>query len=230
MTGIHPGSKETHDYIAKWIAPDFFYSVNDVWHRFGMLGVFGDYVISSLPLGDIAEIGVGESSIYLTHLARKYNRRSYHCDVAPGKILNPLTVAGYLTERAINIEMNSGCFLEEKKGIFYCGPSDDFFKDVKISPLAIAFIDGDHVYEQAKKDFFNFLPLMLDNGFIFLHDTYPPDEDHLSEHRCGGVYKLRQELEKDPRFDCMTLTRGCAMGVGLTIVRVKPLERAFYND
>ena len=62
----------------------------------------------------------------------------------------------------------------------------------------------------------------MDNGYIILHDTYPPSEEYINENRCGTVYRLRQEIESDPRFDSITLPQGCAINVGLTIVRVKP--------
>ena len=228
-SGAHKESQETKDFIADWITPDFFFSKKDVWHRFGMLGVFGDFVLSCTP-GDIAEIGVGESSIYLTHLARKWSRKTYHCDIAPGKIINPSTVDGYLTPKALNLELKSDQAYQDDRYCFFTGASDRFFTDVKISPLALVFIDGDHRYEQVEKDFFNFVPYVVDNGYILLHDTYPPNEEYLSESRCGTVYALRQEIERDGRFDCITLPRGCAIGVGLTIVRKKPKERPFYNE
>jgi hypothetical protein len=209
----HKGSQETYEYISKWISPNFFFSTNDVWHRMGILGVFGDYVLSCTQ-GDILEIGVGESSIYLSHLAKKYNRKIYHCDIAPDKILNPLTVDGYLNK---------------EQGVFFTIPSDDMFKE-KLSPIALGFIDGDHNYEQVKKDFYNLLPLLVDDGYIFLHDTYPPSEDYVNENRCGTVYKLRQEIEKDNSLDCITLPRGTAMSVGITIVRKKPINRPYYNE
>lgn len=210
----HKGSRETYDYIANWIAPDFFFSKKDGWHRFGILGVLGDYILSCTQ-GDVLEIGVGESSIYLGKVAKKYGRKIFHCDVAAGKIDNPLTIPGYL---------------EEGIATFFRGASDDMFKQLTIGPLAIAFIDGDHNYEQVKKDFDNVLPLVVDNGFIFLHDTYPPSEDYVDENRCGTVYKLRILLEQHPHLDCFTFARGCAMGVGLTIVRKQPLDRPYYNE
>lgn len=210
----HKGSRETYDYIAQWIAPDFFFSKNDVWHRFGMLGVFGDFILSCTQ-GDILEIGVGESSIYLAKVAKKYGRKIIHCDVSPSKIDNPLTIPGYL---------------DPEIGTFFRGSSDDLFKQNFLRPLALAFIDGDHNYEQVKKDFWNAVEWMVDDGYIILHDTYPPDESSVDENRCGTVYKLRKEIENDDWFDCITLPRGCAMGVGLTIVRKKPLNRPYYNE
>ena len=226
----HRESLETKEYIAKWAAKNFFFSLNDEWGRMGMLGVFGDYVLSSLP-GNILEIGCGESSIYLSSLALKYRRHSYHCDIAPSKILNPLTVPGYIYPQAyFPPEGQAPKCLEFSDTTLFMGPSDEFFRDIRFLPIALAFIDGDHIYEQVKKDFENTVKLVQDNGFILLHDTYPPSEEYLDENRCGTVYRLRQEIEKDPRFDCMTLVRGTAIDVGLTIVRKKPLNLPEYQQ
>jgi len=225
---LHRESQETRDFIADWIAPDFFYSKKDVWHRFGFLGVFTDYVLSCMP-GNVAEIGVGESSIYLSHVARKYGRKIFHCDVARGKIVNPLTVDGYLTKEAVFPHPNDQLILKDNS-LFFIGTSDDFFNSVDMEPLALTFIDGDHLYPQVKKDFWNAVYLTVSDGYILLHDTYPPSEDYVREERCGSVFMLRQEIERDARFDCLTLTRGTAIGVGLTIVRVKPKERVYYQS
>jgi hypothetical protein len=57
------------------------------------------------------------------------------------------------------------------------------------------------------------------NGFIFLHDTYPPDKSWTIPSKCGTVYKLRQELETWVGvFEVFTFTRS-AFDVGLTIVK-----------
>jgi hypothetical protein len=169
----------------------------------GMLGVFGDFVLNSTH-GDIIEIGVGESSIYLSALARKYNRHMYYCDIEWGKIENPLTIPGYLAP---------------ERGTFFKCSSDQMFEQGGITPIALGFIDGWHSYEQAKKDFYNIKKYLVKDGYILLHDTYPPDESFLDVNRCGDVYKFRLELESDGGFDCLTLPNGAAMNVGLTIVR-----------
>lgn len=224
----HRGSKETHEYIADWIAPNFFFSIRDVWHRMGILGVFGDYVLSCTQ-GCIVEIGCGESSIYLSHLARKYSRKIYHCDIAPDKIINPLTIAGYMTEHALDMAHSMGQ-LEQRNSLFFIGSSDDLFKNANPTNIALSFIDGDHNYDQAKKDFDNLFERTVDNGYICLHDTYPPDPSYLPDNRCGDVYRLRQELEKNPRINTITLPRGTAMGVGFTICRKKPAKLEYYNE
>ena len=196
-----------------------------------MVGIFGDYVLSCLH-GDIVEIGAGESSIYLTFIAKKYGRRIYHCDIEYGKIINPMSISGYLSDDIEFLDDNPKIqeYEPSKRAFATRMASDDFFRKVKLTPIAFAFIDGDHNYPQVKRDFDNLVPHMVENGFILLHDTYPPTEEYLADNCCGTVYQLRQEVEKDPRFDCITLVRGTAMGVGLTIVRIRPQTEPYYKS
>jgi len=211
MNKEHPGSRDMYDFISKWETCSLVVSANLKWDRFGILGIMGDYVLR-YTMGDIVEIGIGESTIFLTRLAEKHVRKVYHCDICTGDIINMQTIDGIFN----------------KNNLIYPNPSDDFFKEVGFSPIALGFIDGDHNYEQVKRDFNNLLPLMVDDGFIFLHDTYPPDDEYLSEHRCGNVYKLRQELEQRRDLDCFTFSHG-AMDVGFTMIRKLPKEQPSYR-
>jgi hypothetical protein len=60
--------------------------------------------------------------------------------------------------------------------------SDDFFARDALrpflggEPLALAFIDGDHVFEQALKDFINIERYCGPRSVVLLHDTMPLDE------------------------------------------------------
>ena len=216
------------EYISQWISPDFLFTVEGFRH-WGCLGWFGEYVLFSVS-GDIVEIGIGESSIYLTALAKKYKRRIYHCDIREGWIPHHLQVKGYFLEDNCIVKADSISY-PNKSATLFIGSSDDFFKKIKFTPIALAFIDGDHNYNQVKKDFYNVLPYVVDDGFILLHDTYPLNDEYAKESMCGTVYKLRQELEKDyEHFDCLTLTRGTAYGLGLTIVRKKSKDRIWYKQ
>lgn len=233
MNQVHKESQETYDFIADWIDPNFFFSKKDVWHRFGMLGVFGDFVLSCTP-GNIAEIGVGESSIYLSHLARKYFRMFFSCDISPSKIVNPLTVDGYLVTTGVNRDLshNNPSYAQGMTRLFV-GPSDAMWDHFPIerNSLALTFIDGDHLYDQVAEDFRVAVSRTVDNGYILLHDTHPPSEEYLGESRCGTVYQLRQEIERmRDLFDCITLPKGCAIDVGLTIVRKKPSSAPHYQQ
>ena len=207
----HPGSRDMFDFIAQWEPCNVVISTNLKWDRFGILSILGDYVLLHVK-GDILEIGVGESSILLTKLAKKFGRKVYHCDISPGEITNCASIPGIFDDN----------------GVVKALASDDFFKEVDFTPIALGFIDGDHIYEQVKKDFDNLLPLMTDNGFIFLHDTYPPDEDYINEWKCGTVYKLRQELEHRNDIDVFTFPYG-AMEVGFTMCRKLPRDLPYYR-
>lgn len=229
MPDVHKGSLETYKLIADaYIHSQFPYSLTDVWHRMGFLGPFGHYVLSSME-GHILEIGAGESSVYLAQLARIFGRKIIHCDLQGSVLLNALTVKGYFCEDTAVLTCGQKPFDTEHKSLLYIGPSDNLFQDILLPPLALAFIDGDHSYEQVKKDFYNVLPYVVDNGFILLHDTYPRNEEWTTATTCGTVYKLRQELEMDTTLDCITLVRGTAMDFGLTIVRKKPKNLPYYR-
>jgi hypothetical protein len=226
----HPGSRETYEYISDWIAPNFFYSKKDVWHRFGMLGVFADYVLSCTQ-GDILEIGTGESSIYLSAVAKKYQRRFITCDASPSKIVNPLTIPGYIAGETVQyLEANDPVPASLGMTVAYAGTSDSLFERVALPPLALAFIDGDHLYQQAKRDFTNLWPLVVEDGYLCLHDTYPANEGETSEHRSGEVWRLRKELEVSDRMDVLTLPRGTAMNAGLTMVRKRRAVSPEFQD
>lgn len=229
--GRHPGSQETYDFIAQWATPLLPFSIKDGWGRFGMLGVLGDMILQSLQGTHIVEIGTGESSIYLSQLARKHNRKMFYCDVAPGKITNPLTIKGYLLEDTIKI---SGKPQPESyahhQGVAYIGTSDDMFDSLKIPTIGLAFIDGEHHYDYVKRDFENCFKLLSDDGYIFLHDTYPYNEELVLGDYCADSYKMRQELENDERVDCFTFTKLVACNVGFCMVRKKPKNRPYYQQ
>jgi hypothetical protein len=199
----HPGSRELYDAVANWHPGPLFFSKRFGWDRWGLFGILADYVLNYTP-GCIIEVGCCETSLFLSALADKYNRRVYHCDIQSSVIENCKTVPGYFSPT------RSSTFIMS---------SDEFFKTLKLEePAALVFIDGDHVYEQVRKDFINALTVLHPNGFIFLHDTAPPDQEWIGETRCGTVYKLRRELEKDRDFNVFTFPH-TAWGVGLSMIR-----------
>lgn len=208
----HPPSKEGYEGVSQWVAPDFFFSKRLGWQNLGIIGPLADFQLTYIQ-GDMLEIGCGTSSIFMTALAKKFNRKIYYCDIESCKILNPMSVPGHMDEN----------------GTFFLGPSDEMFATNTLTPLAFTFIDGDHSYVQAKKDFWNAYKLTVDDGWLLLHDTYPPDENYTSLSLCGDVYKLRQELEKDDRLDVFTF-RGAGSYVACTLVRKKPLNRPYYQQ
>lgn len=224
-TAPHPGSLDTFEALANG---------REGLERFRILHDFGQYVLNGVQ-GDILEIGVGESSFFLSRLGERFKRRIFHCDISPSKIVNPMTVPGYLSaaEDITYIEerdLPAEPFVHGKRVLGFAGSSDALFKRVSITPIAFAFIDGDHRYDQAKKDFWNIWDVLVEDGVIALHDTHPPSEEWIDENRCGDVYRLRQDLKTEyHRMEQITLTRGCAIGVGITFIRKKKKDMKFFE-
>lgn len=78
--------------------------------------------------------------------------------------------------------------------------SFNVIKDWK-QDIDVIFIDGDHRYEEVKKDFIDWLPFVKKDGFILFHDSCRPD--NLShdgyDHGWPGPSKLVRELKSDSR-------------------------------
>lgn len=172
------------------------------WDRWGLLSCLSDCILNYTK-GDLLEIGCGESSIYFSKLAEKYDRICYHVEFSKSGVENMRNTKGYFG----------------KNSVVYNCKSDEFFEMERPTPLALAFIDGDHDYEQVAKDYFNVLPYVeIAGGFIFLHDTLPPDKSWMVPEKCGTVYKLREELEDYMTGSIFTFPFS-AFGVGLTMVK-----------
>jgi hypothetical protein len=176
------------------------------WERWGLLSVLSDYVLYYTE-GDILEIGCGESSIILSKLAEKYNRICYHCEFSKSGVQNMKNTKGYFGKNSKVFNMKSDEFFSSLKNA-----------DIGYTKLALAFIDGDHSYSQVQKDFYNTFEYVVKDGYIFLHDTYPPNESWTSLNRCGTVYKLREDLEKRSDIEIFTFTKS-AFDVGLTMLQ-----------
>ena len=207
--------KETFDLISQWVDPKFFFSKTHGWHNMAIVGLLGDYALNFIA-GDILEIGVGESSIYMTALAKKYNRRIYYCDSNNDKVTD-IKEAGYFSDN----------------GKIYSCSSKDMFAKNELTPLAFTFIDGYHGYEAIKEEFWNVEKLTVPNGHILMHDTFPPLDDPMP---CDEAYKFRQEIEQDKRFDCFTFTgnpdnhKVPCYYIASTLIRKKPLNRPYYQE
>jgi hypothetical protein len=176
------------------------------WERWGLLSVLSDYVLYYTQ-GDILEIGCGESSIHLSKLAEKYNRKCYHVEYSKSGVENMKNTKGYFGKNSQVFNMKSDEFFSALRNA-----------DIGYPKLALVFIDGDHEYEAVYNDFWNVFPYVNSDGYIFLHDTNPPDESWTVPEKCGGVYKLREELEEFDYLDVFTFVKS-AFDVGLTMIR-----------
>ncbi len=178
------------------------------WDRWGLLSVLSDYVLN-YNKGAIIEIGCGESSIILSKLAEKYKVWCYHIEFSKSGVENMKNTKGYFGKYSLIFNMKSDEFFEKHRKID------------PLPPIALAFIDGDHEYEQVERDFDNVWEKVIPGGYVFLHDTLPADDSWKVPEKCGGVYRLRQDLEGFtdlPGYNIFTFDRS-AFDTGLTMVR-----------
>jgi len=97
-------------------------------------------------------------------------------------------------------------------GIIVKGTTDVFFNDLTSLYISanenvdMIFIDADHSFKSAKKDFDNSLKILNEGGVILLHDTDPEDNKLFDPGYCGDSYKMVNYIEQErPDLNIITL-------------------------
>jgi predicted O-methyltransferase YrrM len=85
--------------------------------------------------------------------------------------------------------------------------------------IDMAFIDADHKWISAFRDFEALWPYIRNNGIIFLHDTYPMNEFFLQPNKCNDCFKTPEKVWEKYHNECEMLT--LPINPGLTMVRKK---------
>jgi hypothetical protein len=117
------------------------------------------------------EIGVRHGTTY--NFVRNYSKTCYLVD------LNFLDIE--YTDNTIKYEMSS----------------DEFFNQIeKNLKFDLVFIDGDHSKEQVLKDFINVKDMVIDDGFIILHDTYPCDKRMTIPSHSNNCWETMLEIKQ----------------------------------
>lgn len=96
--------------------------------------------------------------------------------------------------------------------------TDKYFESLdRETKFDVVFIDADHSHEQSLKDFLNVKDLVIEDGFIFFHDTYPWDESFFHPGACNDVYKTALYIKQNfiDEFEIVTLP----FNPGVTIVK-----------
>jgi len=120
-----------------------------------------------------------------------------------------------LVKRAIGVDTRNRIGSEYE---FYEMSSDDFFRCFH-DKIDVIFIDGDHRFEQAEKDFENSLKILDAGGTIILHDTDPNHAVRFAPTSCADSYKLVGHIhDKHPELDILTFPVSC---MGISVVRRK---------
>lgn len=100
---------------------------------------------------------------------------------------------------------------------YYQCYTDEFSKDILPTiKFNFAFIDADHAFESAFKDFKAIYKYIDNGGIIILHDTYPMSEAYLAPCSCNDCYKTPIAIKNEfKNIEILTLP----LNPGLTIVR-----------
>ena len=121
--------------------------------------------------------------------------------------------AAKLVKRAIGVDVKNRIPSGYE---FYEMSSDEFFKSFN-GKIDVIFIDGDHRFEQAKKDFENSLKILNAGGTIIIHDTDPSEAVRLVPTSCADSYKLIDHIHnRHPELDILTFPVSC---MGISVVR-----------
>tara|TARA_R100000951_G_scaffold82238_1_gene69919 strand:- start:3741 stop:4091 length:351 start_codon:yes stop_codon:yes gene_type:complete len=80
------------------------------------------------------------------------------------------------------------------------------------------FIDADHKYESASRDFKNSLDILNTGGVIIMHDTNPIEDRLFDFGYCGDSYKIISDLEAEEGLNILTLP---CTEAGLSIITRK---------
>ena len=147
------------------------------------------------------------------------NYRYLELGIAKARCFN--VISQYFTESlAIDINKKAMGFINTKnRVVIFCDCTTDVFFGKKTSGrFNLIFIDANHDYKNVKKDFYNSLGVLAEDGIIILHDTYAPDKE--SAPHCKDAWKIQEELRNDKCIQFINLP----FYYGLTIVKKHTLK------
>lgn len=153
---------------------------------------FIEHFISILKPENYLEIGIAHGE--MLQIAQKYSKKCYAVDI-----------------NIPNTKFNENVILHNMT-------SDQFFNQLDRSIFFdFVFIDGDHKKEQVLSDFLNIKDNVVDDGFVFLHDTYPMGESWLHETQCNNAWEAALEIKQNfnTQWEIVTLP----FNPGITIMK-----------
>lgn len=67
------------------------------------------------------------------------------------------------------------------------------------APISLLFIDADHSYEACKRDFENFFPFVIGNGFVIFHDSEREPVKRVIEEKSDLLYHTVERFDSEGR-------------------------------
>jgi len=126
-------------------------------------------------------------------------------------------VSKYCKE-AIAVDIQNPIFSLDQNMSYHTMLTDEYFAQLNKDVLFDAiFIDADHSYQQSLKDFLNVKDRIIEDGFVFFHDTYPYDYSMTVSTLSSDCYKTILYIKQNfiDEFEILTLP----FNPGVTIVK-----------
>jgi hypothetical protein len=157
-------------------------------------------IIENVLLEYKSEVGELNYVEYGVRTGENLLRQAKYCKMAYGVDLTPIDLL------TTNIKLYS-CYTDEF--------STNILPYIKYN---ISFIDADHSSVSAFKDFQSIFKYIDVGGYIFLHDTYPCEEQFLDKGACHDCYKTPILIKENYSLDELEILT-IPIHPGLTIVR-----------
>lgn len=118
----------------------------------------------------------------------------------------------------INVENKVGIDSKAKRNDIIQIDSDTYFAEFD-DKFDLIFIDGDHSYEQCKRDCMHALKHLNKGGYIVMHDCIPINEKERAETKnggkpwCGQCWLVYAELKKRKDLKCFIVDVDHGVGI-----------------
>jgi predicted O-methyltransferase YrrM len=128
-------------------------------------------------------------------------------------------------KKAVGVDMIPAEFSLEGNMEYHQKTTDDYFNSLTDEQFDVVFIDADHSYKQSLKDFLNVKDRVIEDGFIFFHDTYPWDWSMTDRGQCEDVYKTAKYIKQNliDEFEIVTLPFNPGVTICKKISRTKQM-------
>jgi hypothetical protein len=130
-----------------------------------------------------------------------------------------------LCKVAVGVDVGTCQFCLKPNMEYHLMTTDAYFKSIQGTDILfdMVFIDADHSHEQSLLDFTNVIPYVIEDGFIFLHDTYPYSDTLMAKDKSYNTYLtalyIKQNMAND--FEIVTLP----FNPGLSIIKKMPKHK-----